>query len=135
MTSPLPGASILVADDDPGIRKLVSDCLRGRGFAVREAQDGVVACELAEAAPPDLVLLDILLPRRDGYSVLLHFRSLEATRAVPVVLMSGESEEQQAAIARTLGAQAFLAKPFMISQLISAVESALKINSRSTGSP
>src|SRR5689334_1072187 len=99
------GAVVMVADDDPGVRSLISELLKHRGFAVREAPDGIIACEQAEAEPPALILLDVLLPRRDGYSVLLHLRSNEATRDIPVVLMSGESESEQAGIARTLGAQ------------------------------
>lgn len=118
------GVPILVADDDPGIRRLVADCLKSGGFAVTEAQDGVTACELAEAAPPALVLLDILLPKRDGYAVLFHLRSGETTRDIPVVMMSGEAE--QAGIAQTLGAHSFLAKPFTLQRLRSAVEEALK---------
>jgi DNA-binding response OmpR family regulator len=122
------GASvpILVADDDPGLLRMVADCLKSQGFTIAQAPDGVTACELAEAAPPALVLLDILLPKRDGYSVLLHLRSGETTRDIPVILMSGESENEQAGIARTLGAHSFLAKPFTIQRLLSAVDAALK---------
>lgn len=129
------GTVVMVADDDPGVRSLVSELLKNRGFVVREAPDGVVACEQAEADLPALILLDVLLPRRDGYSVLLHLRSSEATRDIPVVLMSGESESEQAGIARTLGAQAFLAKPFANSQLLAAVEAAVKIKAAPPESP
>lgn len=59
------GPAIMVADDNPGIRRFVAECLKSRGFAVSEAQDGIAACELAEADPPALVLLDLLLPRRE----------------------------------------------------------------------
>lgn len=83
------------------------------------------ACESAEANPPDLVLLDLLLPRLDGYGVLLRLRSHESTRPIPVLLVSGEPEAEQADIGRTLGAEGFLPKPFTCSGLVSAVESAL----------
>lgn len=125
------GLTILVADDDPAIRKLIGDLLKARGYGVAEAPDGIAACEAAEGAPPALVLLDVLLPKRDGYAVLLHLRSCESTRDVPVVLMSGESEKEQAAIARTLGAHSFLAKPFTLANLHAAVESAIQSGSRS----
>ena len=127
------GLSILVADDDPGVSKLTKEFLTSRGFAVTVAFDGISACEQAEAAPPSLVLLDLLLPKRDGYAVLLHLRSSEATRNIPVILMSGESESEQAAIARALGAHSFLAKPFMSATLFSRVEAAL--NSKSEAAP
>ena len=125
------GHSILVADDDPAVRKLICDLLKARGYSVAEAPDGVAACEAAESAPPALVLLDVLLPKRDGYAVLLHLRSRESTRDVPVVLMSGESDNEQAAIAQTLGAHSFLGKPFTLANLHAAVQSAIQSGSRS----
>ena len=119
------GISILVADDDPGVAKLTKEFLQSRGFTVAIANDGISACEQAEASPPSLVLLDLLLPKRDGYAVLLHLRASEATRTIPVILMSGESEGEQAPIARALGAHSFLAKPFMSATLFAKVEAAL----------
>ena len=117
------GPAILVADDDPGICKLIKDCLKGRGMATLEAADGVTACELAEASTPALILLDIFLPQRDGYAVLLHLAQTEATRQIPVILMSGEPENER--IAEMLGARGFLEKPFTPADLVSAVEAVL----------
>jgi len=125
--------SILVADDDPGVSKLTKEFLKSRGYTVTVAHDGISACEQAEAAPPSLVLLDLLLPKRDGYAVLLHLRAAEATRSIPVILMSGESESEQAAVARALGAHSFLAKPFTAATLFSTVEAAL--NSKNKAAP
>jgi len=118
-----PVRSVLVADDDPGICRFIKDCLKSRGLAITEAHDGVTACEQAESSPPSLVLLDIVLPKRDGYAVLLHLRSTEATRNIPVILMSGEWESEQ--IAMSLGAHAFLGKPFTAAHLLSTVDSIL----------
>ena len=123
--SSAPARAILIADDDPGVCKLIKDCLKTRGLTTTEAHDGVSACEQAESSPPSLVLLDILLPKRDGYAVLLHLRSTEATRNIPVILMSGEAESEQAGVARALGAHSFLPKPFTTANLFSTVESAL----------
>jgi CheY-like chemotaxis protein len=125
----MPG-SILIADDDPGVCKFIKDCLKSRGMSATDAPDGVTACDQAEASPPALILLDILLPKRDGYAVLLHLRASEATRHVPVILMSGEAESEQAGIAKALGAHAFLAKPFTAANLLSTVEDALKAEAR-----
>jgi len=122
MYSP-PSRAILVADDDPGICKLIKDCLKSRGLTTTEAHDGVSACEQAESSPPSLVLLDVVLPKRDGFAVLLHLRSVEATRNIPVVLMSGDLESES--IAKTLGAHSFLPKPFTAALLFSTVDSAL----------
>ena len=118
-----PVRTVLVADDDPGIRRFIKDCLKSRGLSITEASDGVSACEQAESSPPSLVLLDVVLPKRDGYAVLLHLRSTEATRNIPIILMSGEWESEQ--IARTLGAHAFLGKPFTAAHLLSTVTTVL----------
>jgi DNA-binding response OmpR family regulator len=125
-----PARAILIADDDPGVCKFIKDCLKSRGMSASEAPDGVTACEQAEASPPALVLLDVLLPKRDGYAVLLHLRASEATRHVPVILMSGEADSEQAGIARTLGAHAFLPKPFTASILLATVVDALEPEGR-----
>lgn len=70
----------------------------------------------------EAVLVDLLLPRRDGYSVLLYLRSREPTRETPVLILSGESSEEHAGIARTLGAQAYFPKPFDHKTVVSAVK-------------
>jgi CheY-like chemotaxis protein len=115
---------ILVADDEPAIRSMLSHFLTRNGYEVITAPDGVEACEAAESHRPDLVLLDLMLPRRDGYTVLFHLRSRPTTRATPVVFVSGEPSAHED-IARSLGAQGFLAKPFRSADLIARVEAAL----------
>src|SRR5688572_9596664 len=120
--------TILIADDDPGVRKFIKDCLNPRGIATTEAQDGVAACEQAEASPPALILLDIFLPKRDGYAVLLHLASTEATRQIPVILMSGEPDNEH--VAKMLGARGFMAKPFTVAALVSTVEAVLHSEAR-----
>ena len=114
---------ILIAEDDPTIRRLVVECLGRRGHEMIEAADGVQACMAAEMNKPDLILLDLLLPRRDGYTVLLFLRSRPETRDVPVFLLSGEPPEEQGEVARALGADGYLPKPFTPSTLTLAVES------------
>jgi CheY-like chemotaxis protein len=116
---------ILIAEDDPSIRKLVVGCLARRGHEVVEAADGIQACTVAETLKPDLILLDLLLPRRDGYTVLLFLRSRPETRTVPVLLLSGEPPEEQGEVARALGADGYLAKPFTPTSLTETVEAAL----------
>ncbi len=113
---------ILVAEDDPAIRRLVVECLGRRGHEMIEAADGVQACAAAEASKPDLILLDLLLPRRDGYTVLLFLRSRPETRDVRVLLLSGEPPEEQGDVARALGADGYLPKPFTPSTLTLAAE-------------
>ena len=106
------GQRILIADDDPVTRSVLSQCFKNDGFNVVTAADGVEACSLALVEKLDIVLVDLLLPRRDGYSVLLYLRSRETTRETPVLVLSGESSGEHPAIARTLGANGYITKPF-----------------------
>lgn len=117
---------ILIAEDDPAIRRLASECLTRRGHDVVQAADGVQACAAAESEKPDLILLDLLLPRRDGYTVLLFLRSRPETRGTPVLLLSGEPPEEQEEVARALGADGYLPKPFTPTGLIQAAEAMMQ---------
>jgi DNA-binding response OmpR family regulator len=112
---------VLIADDDPTTRSLLGECFSQSGFKVLVAADGVEACSVAIAEKPDVALIDLLLPRRDGYSVLLHLRSRETTRRTPVLILSGESADVQEPIARALGAQAFVSKPVSHSSVLDSV--------------
>ena len=115
--------TILVADDDPTVRLVLGRFLAARGHRIVFAEDGVKACELAEHEPPDLILLDLMLPRRDGYAVLLHLRARPGTRATPVFLVSGDLSPVQQRVAETLGAQGFIGKPLDLDALAERVES------------
>ncbi len=116
---------ILLADDDPVIRKVVTEFFSGRGFAVVAVGDGVEACRAAEAEPPQLVLVDLLLPRRDGYAVLLHLRSRPKLRETPVLVLSGEPAGEQSRIGQALGIQGYIEKPLSLQKLDQAVREAL----------
>ena len=117
---------ILVADDEPTARTVVVQCLKNAGYSTTIAADGVQAVEAAENEKPDLILLDLLLPRRDGYAVLLDLRSRPSTRHTPIVIVSGEDGRSQASVARTLGAQGYIGKPFRPDDLLGQVADALR---------
>lgn len=95
---------ILLAEDDRFLRRAAEAKLRQRGFDVRSAVDGDEALALAFADPPDLLLLDLLMPQRDGLEVLEALRACETTCAVPVVILSNSSKELEMRRAATLGA-------------------------------
>src|SRR5262249_17632573 len=95
-------------------------------FKVLVAADGVEACSVAIAEKPDVALVDLLLPRRDGYSVLLHLRSRETTRRTPVLILSGEAADTHEPIARALGAQALLGKPAAPPSVLASVREILE---------
>jgi len=117
---------ILVADDDPGVSALLRRILSIQGYTVTSANDGITASQVADDTLPDLILLDLHLPRRDGFAVLLTLGSREATARIPVLMVTGASDEHETT-ARALGALGFLQKPFTRDEVIQAVESALGV--------
>jgi CheY-like chemotaxis protein len=101
---------ILLAEDDKFLRRAAEAKLRQRGFEVRSATDGDEAVALATERPPDLMLLDLLMPKRDGLQVLQALRSSDATRRIPVVILSNSSKELEMHRASSLGAVAYWVK-------------------------
>jgi signal transduction histidine kinase/DNA-binding response OmpR family regulator len=104
---------LLIVDDDEAQRNALRDLLVGHGFAVDLAQQGSDALEFARAAPPAIVLCDLLMPVMDGYMLLSRFKSDPNLRQIPFVMLTPPYDEpQDAAVALTLGAHAALRKPF-----------------------
>ena len=96
--------SILLAEDDRFLRRACETKLKQRGFDVRVAVDGEEALALVRERIPDLLLLDLLMPKRDGLSVLEALKADEATSAIPVVIMSNSSKDLERQKASSLGA-------------------------------
>jgi CheY-like chemotaxis protein len=110
-----PQPRILVADDEPGTLALVIDMLTYSGFEVVAARDGLEALVRAHQSPPDLALLDVMMPGLDGREVCRRMRSDDGLRHVPVVLFSVADET--GVDWRGAGANAFVQKPFPIRHL------------------
>ncbi len=117
---------ILVVDDEASLRTLLRLVLEREGYDVREAGDGDRALEVARSIHPDAVLLDIGMPRKDGWAVLADLRSDPVLRAVPVVMLTGEADESTELRARDLGAVAYVAKPVSIEDAVRVVSRALE---------
>ncbi|MEM6326386.1 MAG: sigma-54 dependent transcriptional regulator [Bacteroidota bacterium] len=115
--------TILVADDEPAIRRSLREILDFEGYGVTEAEDGEEALQKAKAGGIDLVLLDIKMPRRDGMEVLQALRDAEV--GVPVVMISGHGTVETAVEATQLGAVDFLEKPPDLNRLLVSVRNAL----------
>jgi CheY-like chemotaxis protein len=109
---------VLVVDDDDLQRDVLAEVLASAGYAVVVAADGVAALEVARASTPDLVVLDLLMPRLDGASVLAELRRDPALASVPVVVTTGV---QTSHVRRLLGADATLFKPFDVRELLETV--------------
>lgn len=119
------GKSILVVDDSATVRKLISSKLEKSGHNVVSAVDGVEAMEMIETMTPDLVLLDIAMPRMDGYSVCKLIRSNDKTKDVPVVMISGKDGFFDKVRGRMAGTTGYITKPFGPETLMRALETYL----------
>lgn len=109
--------AILVIEDDAGIRETLSDFLRSEGFRVDLARDGAEGLERIAARRPDVVLVDLLMPGMNGRQFLARLRAEEATRSLPVVLMTGSRPAGETVAA----ADVVLQKPFELDELLEAV--------------
>ncbi|MEW5928804.1 MAG: response regulator [Gemmatimonadota bacterium] len=103
--------TILVVDDQPDERTIQRAMLTHLGYEVREAADGASALAAAAESPPDLVLLDVAMPRMDGFSVCRALRTDPRTAAVPVLFFTASVAGDMAQMAASAGAQGILAKP------------------------
>lgn len=120
-----PIANILVVEDDELVRRLVGTVLQRKGYSISFAGDGIAAVQVARKDPPDLILLDALLPGGDGVKVLERIRGLAALQSVPVIMMSGADPEAFRPRAFQFGACDYLEKPISPSRLLDAVDNAL----------
>ena len=119
-------ATILLVDDEPTIRVLVRAALEGTGYRLLEAADGVSALQLARRERPDLVLLDIALPRLSGLEVCRRLKEDPATAAMPIFLLTGFVQKAERRAAEEAGAQGFIAKPFSPAALVARIEDTLR---------
>ena len=111
---------ILLVDDDASLRAVVAETLRGEGYAVDEASDGVEALEQLRAAPPDLVLLDLAMPILDGHGLIAAWRAEEERAEIPIVIVSATPTLPDTP--QEAGVKALLLKPFDLGVLLAMVE-------------
>lgn len=119
-------ATVLVVDDEPGVRRLFSRVLTRRGFAVLQAEDGTEALRTLAGSPVDLVLLDHVLPDQTGTAVLTTIRSDPATATLPVILVTGSPDPSHRISGLEAGADDFLSKPVDLDELVARVRSHLR---------
>src|ERR1700749_1401328 len=114
---------VLVVDDEPHIRTVLRGYLEAAGFAVTEAADGESAVQAARKAPPDLVLLDIVLPGMDGLEAL---RQLRTFSDVYVILVTARAEEVDKLVGLGVGADDYITKPFSPREVAARVNAVLR---------
>jgi DNA-binding response OmpR family regulator len=110
---------VLIVDDDPRILKFLEVKLKASGYGVLTADSGVQALEQVEAQEPDLVVLDVLMPKKDGFETL---RELRVFSSVPVIILSAKEAETDKVKGLKLGADDYLAKPFSPDELVARIE-------------
>lgn len=125
MSNPSAPARVLVAEDSAAIRAVLAFMLRSRGYEVVEALNGQDALEKAAAQPPDLVLLDIVMPVLNGFETCARLRSAPETRDIPILILTGvarDAGKDDTHWRRVSGADEFLFKPFKAHDLLERVE-------------
>ncbi len=118
--------TILLVDDEPTIRILVRAALEGTGYPLLEAADGITALELARSERPDLILLDVALPRLSGLEVCRQLKEDPATADTPIFLLTGFVQQTDRQAAVDAGAEDFIAKPFSPTALVALVQDTLR---------
>jgi putative two-component system response regulator len=119
----MPKTRVLVVDDEPANRGLIRRVLDPQVYEIAEAEDGERALEEIALAPPDIVLLDLEMPRRDGYSVLRAVKGDPRTRLIPIVMLTSHDQLVEKVRAVTIGADDYIIKPFNIAELVARVKS------------
>ena len=119
-------ASILIIEDDPDIRELLEFSVAREGWEPRAAPSGELGLELARAAAPDLVLLDIMLPGMDGLETLRSLKADARLAQVPVILASARGEDADVVAGLELGAEDYVIKPFSPRVLVARIRTALR---------
>lgn len=119
--------SILIVDDNPINLRLLSKLLVQEGFEVRKALDGAMALKSISKLPPDLVLLDIMMPQLDGYSVCEQIKADPATRAVPIIVLSALNSSFDKVKAFRSGASDYVTKPFQFEEVLARIQNQLAL--------
>ena len=115
---------ILVVEDDPHIRLGLVEALDSEGYQVSESRDGAQALALITQQQPDLVILDVMLPRKSGYDVCRELRA--AKNRVPILMLTAKGQETDKVVGLELGADDYVTKPFGVRELIARVHALLR---------
>jgi DNA-binding response OmpR family regulator len=118
-------AQLLIVDDEPAIRQLLTDVLEMDGHEVRAAADGLAAVSAFEALRPDCVVLDLMMPGLDGYGVLRSIRSQDGD-PVPVIMLTAAADADSASRAWADGADYYLTKPFGADEVLYLIRGLLR---------
>ena len=119
-------AQVLVVEDEPAQREILTYNLEKEGFAVRSAGNGEEALLMIAEAPPDLVILDWMMPRVSGIEVCRQLKSREDTRHIPIIMLSARSEDVDTVRGLETGADDYVIKPYSVSELMARARTQLR---------
>lgn len=116
-----PGIKVLIAEDDANIVESLSFVLGQAGFTVSAALDGDEVLRRLQRDPPDVLVLDLMLPKRSGFEVLKAIKTDPALRGLPVMVLTAKGQPQDRRLAEEIGVEAFMTKPFSNTDVVEAV--------------
>lgn len=116
------GKHVLIAEDEPHLVESLTFILGRAGFEVTTALDGEAALQKIWAAAPDLVILDVMLPKVNGFDILKKIRASDTLKSLPVIVLTAKGQRQDRATAEEIGANLFLTKPFSNNEVVQAVK-------------
>ncbi|MGF1459359.1 MAG: response regulator transcription factor [Leptolyngbyaceae cyanobacterium] len=119
-------STVLIVDDSSALREMIAGLLVNAGMTILEAKDGSEAQQKIEANPPDLVVLDIVMPNMNGYELTRWIKTNPKTKDVPVVICSSKGEEFDRYWGMKQGADAYIAKPFRPTEMVETVKQLLR---------
>ena len=115
------GKTILIVEDEPKNMTLTKDILKISGYETIEAVDGRQGVEKAKSARPDLILMDIMMPKMDGYAACREIKADPATKNIPVIMLTAVGYDLNKKLAKQMGADGYVTKPFSRQQLVDAI--------------
>ncbi|MFH0775670.1 MAG: response regulator [bacterium] len=121
--------NVLIVEDDKELGEFLSICLKEKGFSVEIVEDGGSALSHVEKQPPDLILLDIMIPVVDGFEVCCELKQQEKFQNIPIIIITARSDQDSMAAGFESGVDDYLVKPFDAYELILKMEKALKVKS------
>lgn len=116
---------VLVVDDEPDLVTIVSALLEAEGYEVEAASDGIEAIESAQATPPDLILMDVMMPEMNGYQACRLLKNNPLTRHIPVIMLTAKAYQSDRYQGMDSGADEYLTKPYEDDRVIALVRSFL----------
>lgn len=114
---------VLVIEDEPNITEAISYILSRDGWTVHTHSDGETANERIKATPPDLIILDVMLPGKSGFDILRDLRAEEGTAGLPVLMLTARGQARDRELAEKLGVTQFMTKPFSNAEVLESVRS------------